>query len=159
MPLWLCCLLGGIFALVITILLYCLVFPEKRRNRLNRFFSNIKRMLGTEYLLIEKIVRFMYVLGTMSCIFVGFWMLFWVDYGYLGWVGLLVMILGPIVERLMFESCMMFILLVKNTMDIKKKLYNEVGIGNPPSQDGAPYGYNSPNYSQNYNQQNNPFES
>ena len=86
-------------------------------------------------------------------------MLFWVDYGYQGWVGLLVMILGPIVERLMFEACMMFVLLVKNTMEIKKKLYNETDAGIPSSQDGAPDGYNSPNYSQNYNQQNNTFES
>ena len=54
-------------------------------------------------------------------------MLISVNYGFytdmwMGGIGLLIMIIGPIVIRILFESTMLFILLVQNVIEINKKL-------------------------------------
>ena len=124
-------------AIIATMLLYLFVFPEKKKAKLNGFFKKVRRLLSSEYLLIEKILRFLYVLATMACVFGGFWALFWVeksgynaadvrgryyDETWLGYYGILIMVLGPIVVRILYESFMMFIMLVKNTIDIRNHL-------------------------------------
>lgn len=111
-------IVGVIVGLVLTILLYVLVFPESRKASLNGFFQFIKDFFDMKYLLIEKILKFIYVLNTMTVIAVGFFYLF----GSTFVVGLLMIIFGPIVQRLLYESFMLVILLVKNTMDINNKL-------------------------------------
>ncbi|MCR5226778.1 MAG: zinc ribbon domain-containing protein [Eubacterium sp.] len=111
-------IVGIIVGLVLTILLYVLVFPESRKASLNGFFQFIKDFFDMKYLLIEKILKFLYVLNTMTVISVGFFLLF----GRTFVMGLLMIILGPIVQRLLYESIMLGILLVKNTMEINNKL-------------------------------------
>ena len=69
-----CAIVGSICALVATILLYIFVFPKSREGCLNRFFKTVKKLLGSGYLLIEKVAKFIYVLQTMGCIFYGFWL-------------------------------------------------------------------------------------
>lgn len=55
-------------------------------------------------------------------------MLFTVVYGqWLGGYGILVMILGPIVIRLVYELLMMVIILIKNVISINNKLKNQNG--------------------------------
>ncbi|MBR6594423.1 MAG: hypothetical protein IKK83_04500 [Clostridia bacterium] len=128
-------ILGFISALVCTILVCIFVLPEKKRPSLNGFFKGLHDIFNFKQLLIEKILKFCYVFATLSSILTGFFMLFSVetyyDYSYYGitehtsWVGyrgLLVMLLGPIVIRLIFEASMMFILLVKNVIQINGKL-------------------------------------
>ncbi len=124
--------LTAISAILATLLLYAFVFPEQKKARLNRFFKKVRKLLSFEYLLIEKVLRFIYVLMTMACVFGGFWALFrlfWVGrdaYYYhnewLGYGGIPIMVLGPIVVRILYESFMMFIMLVKNTIDIRNHL-------------------------------------
>jgi hypothetical protein len=111
-------IVGIIVGLVLTILLYVLVFPESRKASLNGFFQFIKDFFDMKYLLIEKILKFIYVLNTMTVISVGFFLLF----GRTFVSGLLMIIFGPIVQRILYEAVMLGILLVKNTIEINNKL-------------------------------------
>ncbi|MBQ8974550.1 MAG: hypothetical protein IJ072_02365, partial [Oscillospiraceae bacterium] len=69
-------IVGLIAALVCTILLYVLVFPEKRKAELSKFFVTVKEFFSLKYLIIEKIAKVIYVFITMLCICVGFFLLF-----------------------------------------------------------------------------------
>ncbi len=127
--------LGVLCALAGTILLYIFVLPENKKENLPKFFKVLHEIFNFKSLLIEKILKVFYTFSTLICIFCGFFMIFsfqvYTDwYGdqvvrYNGWVGFLLMILGPIVVRLLYESLMMFILLVKNTIQINNKLKDQ----------------------------------
>ena len=112
-------IIGLALALVVTILLYCLVFPRKKDGKLPGFFQFLKNFFEVRYLLIEKLIKFFYVLLTFAFIFCGLIMTFTVEPFY---VGLIVMILGPIALRFVHEILMLAILLVKNTIEINNKL-------------------------------------
>lgn len=121
--------IGCIFALVATVLAFLYIMPEKKRKNLNPFFQKIADILNFKQLLIEKVLKALYVFNTFAVIFGGFFMLFSGNRNYyydsfqsLALYGLLMMILGPIVVRLTYEGLMLFILLVKNTIEINKKL-------------------------------------
>ncbi len=125
--------LGVVFAIAATVLLAIFVLPEGKRAALPKFFQILHDIFNFKDLLIEKILKILYVFSTMYCVLGGFFMLFsfvrmpdFYGYGYsfrwTGWSGLLFMVLGPIVCRLAYEGLMMFILLVKNTIEINKKL-------------------------------------
>ena len=110
-------------ALVLTILLWILVIPEKRHPKLGKFFAFLADLFNFKSLLIEKILKFTYVLLTLFAIIFGFCMLFIVSYGEsMALYGVLIMILGPIALRLVYELSMMGILLVNNVIEINKKM-------------------------------------
>ena len=110
-------------ALVLTILLWILVIPEKRRPKLSKFFVFLADLFNFKSLLIEKILKFTYVLLTLFAIVFGICMLFIVSYGEsMALYGVLIMILGPIALRLVYELSMMGVLLVNNVIEINKKL-------------------------------------
>lgn len=72
----------------------------------------------------------LYIFATAFVILSGFFMLFQTTYGHwLGGYGLLTMILGPIVIRLVYELLMMMVLLVKNVIAINNKLKNQNNEG------------------------------
>ena len=126
---------GGIIAFILTILLYIFVFPESRKNTLNAFFTFIRDFFDLKYLIIEKILKFFYVLNTVTIICVGFFMLF----GKTVLIGLPLMIIGPFVVRLMYEATMLGIILVKKTIDINNKLEGkENGKGTEDQFSGFP---------------------
>ena len=132
--------LGTIAALVCTILCVILVTPVKKRDTLPKFFRFLHDIFNFRSLLIEKILKFFYVLSTLLTIFVGFFMLFsgYEKYSY-NWYGgeystgfkscagygILLMILGPIVIRLVYEGAMLAIIAVKNIIEINNKLKNQ----------------------------------
>ena len=75
----------------------------------------------------------LYIFSTALVIMFGFFMLFYVEQGYDGYYystpdrwyggyGVLIMILGPIAIRFAYEILMMFILLIKNVIQINNKL-------------------------------------
>ena len=112
-------IVGVVLAIAATIVLFILVLPEKKRAKLPGFFKVIHDILNVKFLVIEKILHFFYVLNTMLCIFVGFFMLF---ISSMTLAGFLLMLLGPVIVRLVHEGMMLMILLVKNTMEINQKL-------------------------------------
>lgn len=118
-------------SVVATVLLYIFVLPEKKRESLPKIGQIAHDILHFKSLFIEKIIRFFYVLSTVTCILVGFFMLFGIEHyesyyrDYTTWYGgygILLILFGPIVLRIVYETIMMGILLVKNVMEINNKL-------------------------------------
>lgn len=116
------------------VLLYIFILPEKKREKLPKLFKIVSDILNMKELFIEKVLRFLYILSTVACVITGVLMIFgfthYESYYYdhttwYGGYGILLAIVGPIVLRLAFEGVMMFILLVKNTMQINSKLKGE----------------------------------
>ncbi|MBQ4082202.1 MAG: hypothetical protein IJC55_02790 [Clostridia bacterium] len=132
--------LGVILAFIATILAFVFIIPEKKRARMNKFGKFLHDLLNFKFLIIEKIIQFCYVLATSFTLVGGFLMLFWFEERYsfsyyytdvrkewMGYYGLLVMILGPIVVRIVYELVMMAILAVKNIIQINNKIKNQNG--------------------------------
>ena len=122
-----------ILTLVITIVLAIAVVPDKKRSKLKGFGRFLNDIFNFRGLLIESITRFFYILTTVAFVVFGFFMLFLVVEQksffddsvrtvWYGWIGLILMVVGPIVTRLIFEAAMLFILLVKNVIKINNKL-------------------------------------
>lgn len=90
------------------------------------FLQGLHDFFHFKKLYLEEIMKFIYVLANVATVCAGFFiMLSYNGYyrkesNFLMGVGILVG--GPIALRFVYESLMMFILLVKNVMDINKKL-------------------------------------
>ena len=114
-------LLAFLLAVVGTVLLMVLVIPEKRRAGLNKFFRVVADICTFRGLILEYILRALYIFETLLVILLGFFLLFQAPLR-----GLLIMVLGPIVLRIFYEMIMMFILMVRNLMEINRKIPGKV---------------------------------
>ena len=134
MPLYVAFIIGGILAVAGTVLAMIFITPEKRRGTLPGFLRVVADIFNFKFLILEYILKALYILETLACILIGFFMLFsgvrFFGGGFYSFAlyGVMLMILGPIVVRLLYEGIMLFILLVKNTMEINKKLGGS-GVG------------------------------
>lgn len=131
-------ILPVILALVATVLAFIFIVPEKKRARLNKFGKFLHDTVNFKYLIVEKILQASYIFATAFVILAGFFMLFYVQEGYSGYYistpdvwyggyGLLLMIVGPIVIRIVYEFTMMAILLIKNVIQINSQLKADDG--------------------------------
>ena len=135
-----------ILALGAAIAAFILIVPESKRRNFTGFMRVLHDILNFKQLLIEKILKFCYIFATVYAVLSGFFGSFqymeW-DAGY----GLLMMLasltLIPLVIRLSFELLMMMVLLVKNVIDINKKL---PGSTKEPEPEPAPYQPNPTSY-------------
>ena len=133
-------LVAVLLSLIATILAFIFIIPEKRRARMGGFGRFLHDFLNFKFLVIEKIIQFCYVLATALSIFGGFVALFSFERSYsfdyysgtyatgsrwIGYYGFIIMILGPIVVRLVYELMMMAIIAVKNIIQINNKLKNQ----------------------------------
>ncbi|MCL2694278.1 MAG: hypothetical protein FWE60_04145 [Oscillospiraceae bacterium] len=112
-------IIGSLLGLGGTITAYILIIPEDKKAGLNKFLLFLHDVFTFKSLLLEKIVRFFYVLNTISCITIGFFLLF--AGSTMTLMGFAMIIIAPVVVRLVYEGFMMFILLVKNTIEINNK--------------------------------------
>ncbi len=133
MPVNVACALGAILAIAATIVLFILVLPKSKDGKLpNKFLQFLHDALNFKILFLESILKAIYVLLTCLCIFIGFFLLFsrvGYSYGYgYGYYtstflyGLVMLILGPILLRISYELLMLAIILVKNVIEINRKL-------------------------------------
>lgn len=128
MPVNVAAILGAIMAIGATVCAFIFIMPEKKREKLPKVLKMIADILDFKDLLLEKIMKVLYIFATAYCLMTGFFMLmagttnYWGGFQSAAGRGLLVMFVGPIVVRLAFETVMMFILLVKNTIEINKKM-------------------------------------
>lgn len=116
-----------IFAIAATVLAFIFVVPEKKREKLGTFGKFVHDTVNFKYLIVEKILQALYIFATAYTFLCGFFMLFmttttWTGTRWLGGWGVLLMLLGPIVIRLLYELLMMAVLLVKNVIEINCKL-------------------------------------
>ena len=134
-------------AIAATVLAFVFIVPEKKREYLNGFGRFLHDTVNFKYLVIEKILQAFYIFSTVYVIILGFFGLYQFEtryefsrYGYeevqgdwIGYQGLLIMILGPIVIRIAYELIMMALLLVKNVVQINNKMKkaNEPTIEGP----------------------------
>ena len=120
--------LSAVLAVVATVLAFIFIVPENRREKLNAFGKFIHDTCNFKYLIVEKLLQALYIFLTAFVILGGFFMLFQSVYGHwLGGYGLVLMIVGPIMVRLIYELLMMAVLLVKNVIAINNKLKNQNG--------------------------------
>ena len=126
--------LGIVSSIAAVVLMYIFIFPAKKLSRLPAAIQRIVSILNFGELFLEKFLRFIYILATVASVIVGAFMLFGISHysgvytNYTKWYGvwgIALMLLGPIVLRIIFEFLMMFILLVKNTIEINKKLKDQ----------------------------------
>ncbi len=122
--------LGILTAIAATVLAFIFILPEEKRAKLPKVLKIVSDILNMKQLFLEIFFRALYIFSTFACVFVGVFMIFGFEtYGrysqWYGGYGLLIAILGPIVIRIVFEGFMMFVLLVKNTIEINKKLKNQ----------------------------------
>lgn len=124
-------ILGTLAAIAVTVLLYIFVLPEKKKEKLPKVVKIIHDIFSFKELYLEKIFRALYVFSTVACITIGACMFLGIEiysssYGtYTDWYGgygILLMLAGPVALRISFEAVMMFILLVKNVIQINNKL-------------------------------------
>lgn len=106
-----------VIALVCTILTLVLITPEKRRAGLPKFFRFCHDLFNVKWLLIEKILKAIYIFNTLFIFLGGFVCLF-----ILPLMGLLMMFVGPVLVRLLHEALMLGILAVKNLISINNKI-------------------------------------
>lgn len=128
--------LGGIVALILTIIVYVHIMPRKNDGKFeNKFKQTLHDFFHFKKLYLEEILKFVYVLATIASMCVGFMLLLgyvekyyyslgtYYDYRESTFLyGLATMIGGPIALRLGYEILMMAILLVKNVIEINSKL-------------------------------------
>lgn len=145
MPFYFAYYIGGILALIATITLFITVLPESKDGRLPPLLQRLHNFLNFKTLVLEKILRFLYVLATCASILIGFFLLFsrvdyYYGYGYgsTALMGLALMVLGPIANRILYEAAMLLILAVKNLMDINRKMDRLPG-GGPESVTPEPH--------------------
>ena len=142
--------LGSVAALVVTILLYIKVMPRKLDGTFdNPWLQRLHDFFHFKKLYLEEVLKFLYVLATVATVCVGVFMLLsyyeswsWSYYGgghttkeSLFLYGLLMIVGGPISVRLAYEVLMMFILVVKNVIDINNKMPK---VGEKPVEYVAP---------------------
>lgn len=143
-------IIASILSIVATIFAFVYIIPANKREGLNKLGKFLHDTLNFKTLWIEKICKFFYVVSTAFTLVIGFLMLFWVEeiyhYGsyyyndyyitkqWMGYYGLLVIILGPVLIRIVYEGLMMAILACKNIMDINNKLSDNPAKPSKPAQ-------------------------
>ena len=126
-------IIGIVLAVAVTIFICVRVLPKKYDGRLDsKFLQFLHDFFNFKTFYIEALTKFIFVLLTCLCIFVGFLLMFgkFEYYGYFGMTftqstflyGLGIMLLGPLVLRVTYEFVMMAILLVQNVIDINRKM-------------------------------------
>lgn len=112
-----------LLAIAGTVLSYIFIIPKNKARELNKFWRFVHDTFNFKTLLVEHIFKAMYVFLTIFMVAYGFCAMF---VSFLG--GILLMVLGPIAVRITYEMIMMFIILVKNTSDIRNKLCDDDGM-------------------------------
>ncbi|MBR5390543.1 MAG: hypothetical protein IK141_04505 [Clostridia bacterium] len=125
-------LLGFLLALAGTIYICVCVMPASKKDGLSPFFQKVHDIVNFRQLLVEYLLKIFYVLSTLLCVCCGFFLLFgkipgWYSSHSTALYGVLLMILGPIICRISYECAMIFILILKNVMEINKHLGGSSG--------------------------------
>lgn len=128
-------IIGIIAGLVIGILACVMVLPVKKRDGLSPFFKKVHDFIQFKYLWIESIIKVLYIITTCIITLVGVLLLF----GPMFIVGLLLIIIGVVINRLIYEGILISILLLRNTQQINNKISGN-GSGTQGPDAGVNYG-------------------
>lgn len=135
-------IISFVCTIIATVVICVMFLSESKSEKYGKAGQVIHSIINFKFLIIEKILKVFYVFSTVFVILLGFFMLFSFQQKivpaaqiflqqeaptktWAGGRGILLMLLGPIVNRLIYETLMMFVLLVDNTISINKKLSNK----------------------------------
>lgn len=107
-------------AAILSIIVFIAVVPASKDGKLGEFGQFLHDLFNFKSLLIEKTLKFLYVFSTMYTICIGIINIFRNGTSE-GYVGFLILIVGPIAVRLVYELAMMLVLGVTNIIDINNK--------------------------------------
>ena len=108
-----------VLAIAATVAICILVMPKSKRDSLNGFLLKLHEIVNFKSLIIEKILKVLYVFCTCLTVLLGFFEIF---AGESFFLCLAIIVIGPFVVRLLFEGIMLFIICVQNVIEINKKL-------------------------------------
>jgi len=106
--------LAVVLAIVGGILVYTL-FLNNKKLKLNGFLAWLKNFLNFKTMMLEVILKVLYLIATIYVILSSFSLI-----GTNFLLFLIYLVLGPVIIRIIFESALMFIMIWKNTSDISK---------------------------------------
>ncbi len=126
-------IIGIVLAAAATVFICIRVLPRKYDGKTgSKFLQLLHDYFNFKTFYVEVLTKFIFVLLTCACVFVGFLLMFgeFEYYGYFGMkftqstflYGLGLMLLGPLALRVAYEFVMMAILLVQNVISINRKL-------------------------------------
>ena len=123
-------ILAFILAIAATVLAFVFILSKKGRSSQNPFIKFLVNVCDFRCLIIEKILKALYIFSTAFTILYGFLGIF--DFGSYMYgatllQSLLTMILGPIAIRIIYELIMLAVLAVKNIIQINNKLSKLTG--------------------------------
>lgn len=118
MPFNIALIIGLILALIATVLAYVFIIPDRVRSSLPGFFRFLHDLINFRTMIIESVIKLLYVFCSFGCIGVGLFLLFGANF----LIGILVLIGGPLVCRVIYELVMLFVIQVQNTISINRKL-------------------------------------
>ena len=143
--------IGSVLALIVSIFICAYVLPANKEGKFTGFWKTVRDYFLMRYLIVEAIVRFFFVLATTSCIFSGFFIMFTKTRSFYGkggsnfFSGIMIMIFGPIICRIVYELLMIAILQLRNIIEINAKMpgqvngdVNKVAAPTPLGQPAAP---------------------
>lgn len=118
----------GILALAVavTALLVVLVLPKEKDGRLPSFFQLLYDLFTPKTLVIEKLMQILYVFLTCLAVLYGIVVFFNGFFSGIGnlVLGLLVLAIGPILLRVLYELALLLVMQVKTVREVSQKLDN-----------------------------------
>lgn len=108
-------IIASVLAVIGGILVYFL-FIKKDNKGLSKKLVTLKELLDVRIMIIEPILKVLYLIGTIYVILVSF---SFISVSFL--LFLVILILGPIVIRLVYEGFLIMIMIWKNTKEIAQK--------------------------------------
>ena len=131
-----------VLAIIATIVCVIFFVPKKNREKFGKGFAKIHDFVNFKTFIVDYVLKAFYILATAMCIFGGFFTIFTVrtEYTTTGTMfnqtreahtsmsadnvgtGILIMILGPIIVRIVYELIMLAVVGVKNIIEINKKI-------------------------------------
>ncbi len=127
-------LLSVIATIALTVLAYIFIVPKSKCAKLGKIGEFLHDLVSFNFLIIEKFLQFIYIVLTLAALAFGFFMLFSFSiykgsYGtFSTWAagyGILMIIFGPIVIRMVYECIMLSLILVKNVIQINNKIKSD----------------------------------
>lgn len=110
-------ILAIVFAIIGGLLVYFLFLKSKKDLKLNNFLSWLKDFLDFKVMIIEPLLKVLYLISTIYVILVSFSL---ISASFIAF--LLVLVFGPIGVRLVYEGILMAIMNWKNLNELNKKV-------------------------------------
>lgn len=143
-----------ILAIAATVVAIVFFLPKNNREKFGKGFARVHDFVNFKTFIIDYILKGLYILATAMCVFGGFFTIFTLRTTYqnvyksgsifaqreattslsvdnIG-TGILIMILGPIIVRIVYELIMLAVVGVKNIVEINKKIPT---VGEPETPD------------------------